>query len=114
MLQTDEKEVIADLHIPGAKDDTGKPPVGMLFEYFPRAIMEVAKVAGFGAKKYTRGGWQSVEDGENRYLDALGRHLCGKYIEPEYDSESFLPHLAHAAWDALAILELELRRQNND
>jgi hypothetical protein len=93
----------------GLKHDAGKAPVGMLFEYFPRSIMAVAEVAGFGARKYTRGGWVSVPDGFNRYQDAIGRHLLKHHIDG-YDDESQLLHLAHAAWNALAILELELRR----
>jgi hypothetical protein len=98
-----------DLNQPGKKDDKGKPPVGMMFEYFPRALLSVAEVAGFGAGKYTRGGWISVPDGEHRYDDALGRHLLKRHIEGPDDLESHLKHLAHAAWNALAILELALR-----
>jgi hypothetical protein len=97
------------LNQPGKKDDRGKPPVGMMFEYFPRALLSVAEVAGFGARKYTRGGWISVPDGEHRYDDALGRHLLKRHIEGPDDPESHLKHLAHAAWNALAILELALR-----
>jgi len=97
------------LHVKGAKDDRGKPPVGMIFEYFPRALLAVANVAGFGALKYTRGGWVEVPDGQYRYEDALGRHLLKRHIEGNNDLESELPHLAHAAWNALAILELALR-----
>lgn len=100
-----------DLHKPGAKDDQTKPPVGMIFEYFPRALIEVARVAGFGAEKYTRNGWVSVPDGEHRYDDALGRHLLNRWIEGPKDQESKLLHLAHSAWNALAILELALRKQ---
>lgn len=102
-------EAKKNLNVPGAKDDHGKEPVGMMFEYFPRALLNVAKVAGFGAKKYTRGGWISVPDAEHRYDDALGRHLLKRHIEGPNDLESELKHLAHAAWNALAILELALR-----
>ena len=101
----------ASLNRPGVKDDRDKPPVGMMFEYFPRALLEVARVAGFGAKKYTRGGWISVPDGEHRYDDALGRHLLKRHIEGPNDLESDLLHLAHAAWNALAVLELALRKE---
>lgn len=107
--KTQTKDPIDDIHAPGAKADSGKPPVGMIFEYFPRALLEVARVAGFGAQKYTRGGWVSVPDGEHRYDDALGRHLLERHVSGSTDPESGLPHLAHAAWNALAILELKLR-----
>ena len=98
-----------DLHKPGVKDDKGKPPVGLVFESFPRALLAIADVAGMGAKKYTRGGWQTVENGDTRYTDAMGRHILNKYIDGHNDPESELPHLAHAAWNALAVLELYLR-----
>jgi len=99
------------LHVPGAKDDTGKPPIGLVLESFPRALTEVAKVAGFGAKKYTRGGFISVPDGINRYEDALGRHTLGQFIDGDLDEESGLYHAAHRAWCALAVLELKLRKE---
>lgn len=93
----------------GAKFDSGKPLSGCLFD-FPRALNEVAKVATFGAKKYQRGSWQTVPDGETRYFDALARHLIARGLE-DADPESGISHLAHAAWNALAVLELELRRK---
>lgn len=93
----------------GRKDDAGKPYAACLLE-FPRALNEVAKVATFGAKKYERRGWERVPNGEERFRDALVRHLIAEGIEPN-DPESELPHLAHAAWGALAALELKLRRE---
>lgn len=104
-------ETKTHLHVPGAKDDTGKIPVGLLFESFPRALLEVAKVAGYGERKYTRGGWVTVPQGEYRYADAEGRHLLNQYIEGDKDPESELLHLAHKAWNALAVLELKLRKE---
>lgn len=100
-----------NLHVPGAKDDTGKEPVGLVFESFPRALLEVAKVAGHGERKYTRNGWLSVPDGINRYADAEGRHTLKEYIEGPTDADSGLLHLAHRAWNALALLELKLRER---
>lgn len=40
---------------PGAKLDSGKVDVGIIFEAFPRALYAVAQVANFGASKYSRG-----------------------------------------------------------
>ena len=108
------KDPNLDYHVPGAKENLGKAPVGMLFEYFPRAMMEVAKVAAYGARKYTRGGWVEVPDGILEYSDALARHLLKQHIEGFYDDESGLPHSAHAAWNALAVLELQLRNDALD
>ena len=101
-----------DLHQSGMKDDDEKPPVGLVFESFPRALLAIAEVAGHGAKKYTRGGWQTVPQGEERYADAEGRHLLYRFIDGPYDPDSNMMHLAHSAWNSLAILELYLRNNN--
>jgi hypothetical protein len=98
-------------HQPGVKLDDGKTPIMRgVFEYFPRAIEAIAKVSAFGAKKYAWGGWRTVEDVQARYGDALARHLVAACREKN-DQESNLPHLAHAAWCALACLELSIVEQ---
>lgn len=92
---------------PGAKLDAGKP-MGSLLEDFGLALLAVAEVSTFGANKYSRGGWQSVPDGINRYKDAKWRHLLKSRLQ-EIDPETGLLHAAHEAWNALAVLELKLR-----
>lgn len=92
-------------HSPGAKLDAGKADLSLMLD-FPRAIRAVGDVATFGANKYTRGGWLEVKDGERRYTAALLRHLFA--VSP-VDTDSGLAHAAHAAWNALARLELALR-----
>jgi hypothetical protein len=99
------------LHVPGAKDDADKPPVDLLYSSFPRALLELARVAGDGAKKYTKDGWVHVEDGEYRYANAAGRHALKRWIDGEKDPESGHRHLAHQAWNILAVLELGLRNE---
>lgn len=94
----------------GAKLDAGKSPVWRgLLDYFPRACLAVANVSQAGAKKYAWKGWESVPDGEARYKDALVRHIVNEAIEGDFDPEDFL-HAAQQAWNALAYLELKLRR----
>ena len=96
------------------KDDAGKPPVYNGFiAYFPRAIKEVAKVSAYGLSKYeaewTDKGWQKVDRGQERYADALGRHMCDMAIEGVVNHEDGgVAHDAQQAWDALAKLELRL------
>ena len=98
-----------DLHAPGAKDDKAKPMAGVLFD-FSRALQTVVDVGTYGAKKYTRGSWAVVPEGSQRYLDAMMRHLLAMDVDPDgLDTETGLPHLAHAAWNALAVLELQAR-----
>jgi hypothetical protein len=94
-------------HEAGAKLDAGKPMAGLLGD-FSLALMEVTKVGTFGANKYSRGGWQSVPEGIQRYDDALMRHKLQSYTE-DLDKETGLMHDAAVAWNALARLELRLR-----
>ena len=101
--------------MPGAKLDAGKSPVRRgLLEYFPRACLEVAKVSAGGAKKYTWNGWESVPDGIARYGDAEVRHICEAVINGPIDPDMNLLHAAHEAWDAMARLELVLRKLEPD
>jgi hypothetical protein len=95
-------------HDPGAKTDEGKPDCSLLL-MFGKALRAVAGVGTFGAVKYTRGGWQEVPDGINRYTAALIRHLCDEHYE-EFDKDLPVRHAAQVAWNALARLELILRK----
>jgi len=98
-------------HQSGAKLDEGKVLAAILGD-FSFALFEVAKVGTFGAKKYTRGGWQYVPDGIERYTDALWRHLLVER-HTTVDNDSGMLHAAQLAWNALARLELILREAHN-
>jgi len=100
---------MSNQHEPGAKLDAGKPDASLLNQ-FGLALLEVAKVGTFGCLKYSRGGWQSVDDGVNRYSAAMLRHWLSEHLE-EIDEESGLLHAAQTAWNALARLELMLREK---
>ena len=93
--QTEKDPNGIEQHQPGAKLDAGKPMAGVLGD-FGLALMAVAEVGTFGAKKYSRGGWQSVPNGIERYTDAAWRHLLKESQEP-HDRESGLSHAAHMA-----------------
>jgi len=94
------------------KHDEGKPPVGLMLSDFPRALLAVAEIAGYGCRKYgSPSGWQNVDNGVRRYDDALGRHLLAQSIS-DTDEESGLLHAAHLAWNALAVLELRLKTKH--
>lgn len=96
-------------HEPGAKNDSGKVRVGLVFEGFARALWAVCEVGTEGAAKYSDNGWLEVEAGKERYTDAQLRHFLkgamGEEIDPDFD----LLHMAHEAWNSLAKLELKLR-----
>lgn len=95
-------------HVPGAKLDAGKTRLWLVFSGFANALEEVGKVGTFGAKKYSDDGWRSTPDGADRYTDALLRHLLAEARGESVDADSGLLHAAHAAWNALARLELLL------
>ncbi len=101
-----------DAHTKGSKLDAGKPDASMLL-MFGKALLAVAEICTFGAKKYTRGGWQTVANGKERYTAAELRHMCKEHYE-DYDADSGLLHLAHGAWNALARLEMKLREIEDD
>jgi hypothetical protein len=96
---------------PGAKLDQGKPMAGRLLGAFSNALTAVAEVGTFGANKYTEGGWQFVQDGVKRYEDAGMRHWLKRHSGEEYDNDSGLLHVAHETWNALAKLELMMRKR---
>lgn len=91
----------------GLKHDDGKQFAAIPYQEFPHALREVVKVATFGARKYVRGNWVHVENAQERYLDALHRHLLAHHSGEHCDAESGLTHLAHAAWNILALLEMQ-------
>ena len=95
------------------KDDTGKAPAYRgLMAYFPRALKEVAGVSKAGADKYNSyGTWVGIDDARNRYRDALFRHSLEAEIDGLIDPETGCLHEAMIAWNALAALELLLRRK---
>jgi hypothetical protein len=97
-----------DAHEPGAKLDAGKVRCGLVISGFAGALYQVSRVGTFGAAKYTPNGWRSVENGIARYTDAMHRHLLTEAMGEQSDPESGILHAAHAAWNALARLELLL------
>ena len=96
-------------HAPGAKLDAGKVRPGLVLGDFSNALLAVSEVGTFGANKYTDHGWLSVEDGVNRYKDAMMRHMLKHNTGELIDEETGLTHLAAVAWNVLAMIELTTR-----
>lgn len=95
-------------HQPGAKLDAGKVRPSLVLDDMARAIWAVAEVATYGAEKYSDGGWLLVKNALQRYADAKDRHRI-QSANALRDPETGLLHAAHEAWNALALLELQLR-----
>ena len=94
-----------DQHDAGAKLDAGKNQLGLVLGGFSKALIKVGEVGTSGAIKYSPNGWKSVDNAEGRYMDALLRHQMAYLSGEELDPESGQPHLAHMAWNSLALLE---------
>lgn len=102
-----------DPHTPGAKLDAGKILADLVIGDFAHALEEVTKVGTHGAQKYTEHGWISVPEGIKRYSNAAKRHYLKRKQGETHDPDSGLPHLAHEAWNVLAVLELMLRESKS-
>jgi len=69
-----------------------------------KALEKVIKVQMYGNKKYSKNNWMLLNNLDERFWNAAQRHLW-QHKKGEYlDSESGLPHLAHAAASILFIL----------
>ena len=97
-------------------DRTGtaeKPdPLRDVYLEFPRAMLAVAEVTAYGAKKHTPRGWQTFEPvfGMNYHRSKVGRHLLKEELEgPVNHEDGDLLHAAQAAWNLLAYLEHYLK-----
>lgn len=99
------------LHEPGSKGDAGKIRPSLVLGGFARALIEVCKVGTYGAVKYSDNGWMEVPNGEDRYDDAKLRHWLKEKSGEACDADTELAHAAHEAWNALARLDLMLRKR---
>lgn len=98
-------------HEPGSKLDAGKVRPALVLGGFARALLEVSKVGTYGAVKYTENGWMEVPNGEARYDDAKLRHWLKEKAGEASDPDTELVHAAHEAWNALARLDLMIRKR---
>jgi len=92
----------------GVKHDSNKPRWGLL----PfRELETVVDVLTFGSTKYADDNWKFVDDAENRYFEAMMRHVAQYRTARELgvdnlklDDETGKNHLAHAICCALFML----------
>jgi hypothetical protein len=77
------------------------------------SLLKLAEVAGFGARKYAAHNYLKGY-AWSLSLDALHRHLWAFMSGQDLDEESGLPHMAHAAWHALALVSFMERGLGTD
>lgn len=85
----------------GFKYDGGKPRMDLIP---PKPLLVLGQVYAMGAKKYADRQWEQGMDWGRVYA-ALQRHLQYFWGGEDIDPESGLPHLAHAAWNVITLLE---------
>ena len=103
----DIKEI---LKMRGKKDDQQKINLSLL----PMdALIEVAKVMDFGARKYDPHNWRSGFDW-TRLSSAMLRHIFAWIGGETNDPESGLNHIAHAACGCLFLLEHQSKGYGED
>jgi hypothetical protein len=73
----------------------------------PEFILGMANVLAFGANKYGRDNWAKCKKNQiYLYWDALYRHLEAYRSGIEFDEETGLSHLSHAACNLMFIQHL--------
>lgn len=87
---------------PGAsRFNSGKPRMGLIP---PMALLEVAKVCTMGAEKYTEWNWANGFKWTH-LADSMMRHYQAWITGQDHDEESGLLHLAHMAWNIMAMID---------
>jgi len=92
------------------KYDATKTPVELLPS---EAMLEIAKVLGFGALKYDAHNWRKGL-AWSRLIGATMRHLWAFARGEDNDPESGLSHLAHAGCCVLFLLTYQLTSTGTD
>jgi hypothetical protein len=94
----------------GGRLDAGKVRLELLpFD----SLWAVAEVGTLGAAKYSDRNWEKGM-AWSRVVGSALRHLFARIRGERLDPETKLPHLAHFAWNALALLTYDLRGVGED
>ena len=102
------------MSIIGTKNDTGKRQWWFI-KLFVSQFLEVIDILDMGNKKYpcvTGDNWKYVENAEERYQNAIMRHLVDGYFAGEStDSESGKHHLSHVITNCLFLIWLDKQKK---
>lgn len=69
----------------------------------PYAMEQLVKIFTFGSKKYADHNWMKGMKW-SKMLASLKRHIAAFEKGEDFDQESNLPHMAHAAWNAMGLI----------
>lgn len=102
---------VADASKEGRK--IGKVRMDLVMQDMPRAIEALARVMTWAldSKGYKESDWLHVPDAINKYSGGMHRHDNKEKRGQEFDDESGLEHAIHTAWNAMARVELILRKK---
>lgn len=84
---------------------------------FPKAFAAWCNVCKFGEFKYNRGNFKIGGKPDLEYYQSALRHMQDAFTamnegdeDGQFDADSGLHHIAHAAWNMLALLELNAEK----
>lgn len=88
----------------GQKHDQSKPRYSLIPSGSLASIVDVLE---HGAAKYAPDNWKHVQGARERYYNASMRHVQAWWSGEQIDSESGLPHLAHAICSLMFLMTLD-------
>ena len=95
---------------PGLRFDAGK----LRYDLVPAdAFAELVKVYTIGAQKYADRNWEKGMSW-SRCFGSLCRHTWAFWRGQDYDDETGCHHMAHAAWNAMALVSYTFRKVGTD
>ena len=103
-----------EAYVDATGTDAKPDPLRDVYQEFPLAMMEIARVTAYGAKKHAPRGWRTFEHeyGMNYHRSKIGRHLLHLETDgPINEGDGELLHAAQVAWNALAYLDHYLRSE---
>lgn len=103
-------EAVGSLNKLSAKERKDRPLARGVLDYFPDALLEVARLSKIGTDQHSPGQpmyW--AKEKSTDHADCLLRHLIDRGTMDTDD----VRHSAKVAWRALALLQMELENEHN-
>ena len=95
----------------GKKNDSGK----LRFSLIPSQVLHaLAEVLTFGAKRYSPNNWKYLADAEERYEDAMWRHLVARKSGQKVDPDSGMPHYWHAVTNLAFLIYFDEQSERSE